>query len=188
MGETLHLDARQHRDLPALEQLDALVVDEIGSRDDGTDPDAAILYRRAGMQPAHIIVEQEDIVDELIQATGQHALLVLEQHELVVLFHRFPRQPAGRQPHGDAAVDQALQRVHLHLHPLAAHGDLEAGRQPEPGVAAHQDVIRRVDEELVLHLALLGQELGLFDLTDGESLIADGGTRAQRVGIPAGQG
>ena len=58
--------------------------------------------------------------------------------------------------------------------------DLEAGRQPEPGVAAHQDVIRRVDEELVLHLALLGQELGSSDLADGESLIADGNPRPAR--------
>jgi hypothetical protein len=42
------------------------------------------------MQPAHVIVEQEDIVDELIQATGQHAGLVLEQGELVHLLDRLP--------------------------------------------------------------------------------------------------
>ena len=148
---------------------------------DGTDPNAAILHRRARVQATHVVIEQEDVVDELIQTTGQHARLILEQGEPFHLFDRLSRRPAGWQTHGNAAIDQALQRIHLHLHPLAAHGDLEARGHPEAGVAAHQNVIGSVDEDLILHLALLGQELRLFHLTYGEALIVDGGafTRAR---------
>ena len=188
MGEALYLDAGQHGDLPALEDLHSLVVDEVGGRDDGADPNAAVLHRRPGVQATHVVLEQEDVVDELIQATGQHARLVLEQGEAVHLLDRLTGCPAWRQPHGDAAVQQALQRVHLHLHPLTAHGDLEARRQPEAGVAAHQDVVGGIDEELVLHLALLGQELGLFYLAYGEALIADGGADPQGTRIAAAEG
>ncbi|MNH15756.1 hypothetical protein D3C79_753760 [compost metagenome] len=140
------------------------------------------------MQATHVTLEQEDVVDELIQATRQHARLILEQDELILLLDRLAGRPAGGQPHGDATIEQALQRVHLDLHPLAAHGDLEARRQPEAGVAAHQDVVGGIDEELVLHLALLGQELGLLHLAYGEALVADGRAHPQCPCITAGEG
>lgn len=139
------------------------------------------------MQAADAVLEQEHIVDELIQTTGQYAGLILEQGEVVHLLDRLAGRPAGWQPHGDAAVQQALQRIHLHLHPLAAHGDLETRGHPETGVAAHQHVIGGVDEDLVLHLALLGQELRLFHLAYGEALIVDGRADPERPGIAAAQ-
>ncbi len=186
--EPLHLDARQYRYLSALEHLYPFLVDEVGGRDDGADPDAAIFHRRPRMQATDTVFKQKHVIDELIQTTGKHTGFILEECETIHLLDRLTGGPAGRQPHCDATVEQTLQRIHLHLHPLAAHGDLETRGHPEAGVGAHQHVIGGVDEDLVLHLALLGQEFRLFHLAYGKALIVDGRPHPERTGIPAAQG
>ena len=59
------------------------------------------------MQAADAVLEQEHVVDELIQATGQYAGLILEQGEVVHLLDRL----AGAQPGGSPMVMPPSSRL-----------------------------------------------------------------------------
>ena len=94
------------------------------------------------------------------------AFLVIKQLKQGLRIHFLTRLPAVRHIKTDAAAEQCGERTDLYTYPLRGHVKGNTAVLPEAGVGGHQFVIRCVDKELILHLALIKIKFCRFHGTD----------------------
>ena len=161
--DSLRLNMHQHR--YTIIGIETLIepLDEEGHFGDGSQADTTKLDRRPNLQPTDRIGEEHQHIEVFGIERILNAILVVIQHIVAHVRHRFPRCQSLRHIEAHAAAQQRRQGAHLDAHPLRRHIEGDTAVNPEAHILGHQGVIRGGDKQLIGDLTRLSiKTAGLY--------------------------
>ena len=156
--------------------------------DDFADAHAVEVYRRALAQAACRVVEVDDVVFFFeAGALGAGAFVFKEGVYGAGAGRGVVGVERGRGAEGDAAAYQCFEGFDFEVGAFCPHAEVDAADVPEFGVVGDEAVVGRVDEGGEVEVVVALAEADLFDLSDADAAVVDGGADVDAAGAVGNQ-